>query len=523
MRMPIAVLTLAIGACAHAKPPMPRGAGAAPLAVPEGPRSIVVISDLHIGPGRVARGGAWHRWEDFRWAEDFAAFLDAVDTQGGGRTDLVLLGDTFELWQGDDGLCASKDANVGCNEKEALERLDRAIGDHQIEFARLRAFARSGENRVWFVPGNHDAAILFPSAGGKLVEAIAPGRCDVRPEGYWLSADGRIYAEHGHQLADDLNRYTDWPRPFVAEGTRLRRSWGEQFVRSFYNLYEARYPVIDNINSKLTAIEYGLAKEQFAGFGAASASLFRFLVLESSLKQRVDFAGEPRGAFGWDLPKIREQRGRFLVESFPVGGQLRALAEATSAAELDAQASTLTSAQIDEICRVRAQAVKDETRGALCPTNPKAGAIRAAVLSSRKERLADRLKEALADVRRDAPARGPFKVYVWGHTHVAEQGVDYAAAGGGWSATVVNSGAWQRVVTPEWFAAQVAKRELAKANALVAIGVDDLPACYSFVKIPPGSTDPELRYWTRGADGKGHETKSCASTCTSKEACASWQ
>ena len=41
-----------------------------------GARSIVVISDLHMGIGRDA-SGEWNPTEDFRWAAEFAQFLEA--------------------------------------------------------------------------------------------------------------------------------------------------------------------------------------------------------------------------------------------------------------------------------------------------------------------------------------------------------------------------------------------------------------------------------------------------------------
>ncbi len=48
---------------------------------------------------RARAAGEWHPYEDFRWASEFAAFLTTVDTEGRGRDDLVLNGDTFELLQ----------------------------------------------------------------------------------------------------------------------------------------------------------------------------------------------------------------------------------------------------------------------------------------------------------------------------------------------------------------------------------------------------------------------------------------
>ena len=42
-------------------------------------RSVAVISDLHMGIGKNCDGSqcTWDHYEDFRWATDFDAFLDA--------------------------------------------------------------------------------------------------------------------------------------------------------------------------------------------------------------------------------------------------------------------------------------------------------------------------------------------------------------------------------------------------------------------------------------------------------------
>ena len=57
---------------------------AAAQAPPPG-RAIVVIGDLHMGPGRDASGN-WHAVEDFRWRDEFLRFLDAINTQGAANS-----------------------------------------------------------------------------------------------------------------------------------------------------------------------------------------------------------------------------------------------------------------------------------------------------------------------------------------------------------------------------------------------------------------------------------------------------
>ena len=180
-------------------------------------RLVAVIADLHMGLGR-DEAGEWHVHEDFRWGEEFALFLEALDAEGGGATDLVLNGDTFELDRLAGERCAAGDPALGCTAPEALARLERVLAAHADTVEALAAFAASGSNRVFLVPGEHDAALLFPALARRVERALgAPGaRATVAADGSWRSDDGRIYVEHGHQIG--------WRVPTASRRGRSR-SW----------------------------------------------------------------------------------------------------------------------------------------------------------------------------------------------------------------------------------------------------------------------------------------------------------
>src|SRR5687767_855985 len=84
-------------------------------------RKVVVIGDLHMGPG-LDSTGAWHAVEDFRWRDEFVRFLEALSAEG-AATDLVINGDLFELLQSPEIPCAYADGVVGCTENDARLRL----------------------------------------------------------------------------------------------------------------------------------------------------------------------------------------------------------------------------------------------------------------------------------------------------------------------------------------------------------------------------------------------------------------
>ena len=143
-------------------------------------RQQVFISDLHFGIGKNATK-QWFPEEDARWATEFVAFLDAIDEMGRGETDLVLNGDTFELWQSVGNDCIYESKNLGCTEPEALHRLRNVVSQHSAELAALGRFASRKANRVFVIPGNHDAALMFPAVAQEALAAIGgePGRTTV--------------------------------------------------------------------------------------------------------------------------------------------------------------------------------------------------------------------------------------------------------------------------------------------------------------------------------------------------------
>src|ERR1039458_10035150 len=168
------------------------------------------------------------------------------------------------------------------------------------ELARsLREFAVSGDNRLIIVPGNHDAVLLFPKVAKTLLARIgAPAeRASVLAQGYWLSPDQQIYAEHGHQIGEELNRFDGWPRPFIAvkKTQYIQRPWGEQMVQQFYNDYEKKYPVIDNFTDDSIGLGYGFAAEGKVGSFAGGARFFRMALFQMSLQQFARSLGGEAG------------------------------------------------------------------------------------------------------------------------------------------------------------------------------------------------------------------------------------
>ena len=503
------------------------------------PRRVVVMGDLRLGEGR-APDGAWSPYEDFRWAEDLQRFLTALAEEG-GPTDLVLNGDTFELLQASDGACAWDDPALGCTEAEALARLERVLTAHGSETAALAAFAAAGDNRLVLVPGDHDAALLFPAVGQRAVEAFAaaPGRVWVAGEGFWRSADGLIHAEHGHQIEGRADRFDDWPAPFVTRSGRrhLARPWGHSVVQALYDRHEPRFPIVDNLADNGAGVREALAAAGVDDAGPAAADLLRFLLFRMSWQQfRMDLDRGDVEPPGWDLAAVREAGPRFLVDSLADDDRFKPLAaRALDAGGLTTLMEALSDDELTAICDHRAALRRarrrferiltqlDPTGPPLteCPRTPETDAPRFEYFWGSRDRVFGRHLEQLTDPR-------PVAVMVHGHTHLAdyrqgnftrvEAGLTYVVDGfspvrRAATPVVINGGAWQRTVTPRQLDEHRRRLGLSEAELLESMQPEQLPPCYSFVQIEPYDERPDppvVRYWRQDRDGTWMMAPRCA-------------
>ncbi len=540
-------VSLALTSCAHAEVysdallPSPDE--------PAGQRQIIVISDLHMWRGLIADGvadctrhdaAAWERMEDFRWCDEFRQFLRKIDKDGrdaGLPTDLIVAGDFLELWQSPDIPCGvAGRRNLGCSEDQALARLEGITAGHAGALAALGWFASQGEdpdgNRLIIVPGNHDAALVFDRVRSRLLTAVpAPtGRVRIAVEGYWLSGDGKIFIEHGHQMKADPSMYPDINRPAYCLSARegpidcnsadetayLQRMGGENFVQSFYNAYEQEFPIIDNLASETLGVRKAVEAWKPDDVVGAVADGLVFLLTEQTVDQAVGFLGDEEDQEGrepqWDYEAVRNKEPAFFLATLPTDSGLRRFAEkAFESEERRRQLRDMTTYDIDTLCTVRQALIEkarketenlDERDHRLrqlkpCPQlsrDGKLGGLFIRAITTDSQILSDHVKarqQALPSERGKN-----FQYFIFGHTHRAFR---KCAIGSGPERTLfVNSGAWQRVASED----QLANSEsfdFSDKDALATLSPEDLPACYTHVRVRPATRnaelDVELRFW----------------------------
>jgi hypothetical protein len=127
------------------------------------------------------------------------------------------------------------------------------------------------------------------------------------------------------------------------------------------------------------------------------------------------------------------------------------------------------------------------------------GGLFKGVTRSKDAILSSYLRETYDKLSRAKELSKPFQVYVYAHTHVEELPHTVRTE---WAITVVNTGAWQRVVNATGLERIRLAKRLERKDVLTKVTLKDLPACFSLVIIQPYQDvpDPEVEYWRQSED-----------------------
>jgi UDP-2,3-diacylglucosamine pyrophosphatase LpxH len=387
---------------------------------------MVCVSDLHLGSNP--------RLDDFLRDGEFARLVELPELQAleGGAIDLVLLGDTFDVWQSvADAECGTDPAQVPLQYDAGAEegRIAAALAKHAAFADALRAFARRERTRIVMVTGNHDHSLVNAGVQASVREALRldAGRLAFA-DAYENAAVG-VYAEHGNQY-DDNNAYDrfesfDWRQDAP----------GYYFVRLFFNRIEVRDPRLENSPEGWRGVWHWLKRVgdlpllayaircfwqyrrdprvgRHVTFKAGAGPSPERLVRQPEAPELLVGAGDPRSAPGHFFSVDPETEG-FLREAYRDSPEVKAA--------------------VDEVLADRARG------GEVPPTGPVPGGRSETFAFGPPEDVgwAERLY-AKAPALRSAPLdRKVHRSVLFGHTHRAR----VAAIGGGRN-TYLNTGSW---------------------------------------------------------------------------------
>jgi hypothetical protein len=358
---------------------------------------------------------------------------------------------------------------------------------------------------------------------------VGAGRVDIAGDGFWLSRDGRVLAEHGHQVGFSAHRFDGWPAPFD-RGTpqRLLRPWGEQLTADLYRRLEEVFPIVDNVAVLSAGLKRALAADddKAASAGTLDPLLIKYLMLTPVSWQqfRMELDDGDVEPPVWNIGAVRAQRGAFLTAGIPDDDPIRPLAaRALAEGTLDAVAQGLSEDEIVAACDYRAAVRRARRRfepvvsqfpprGPAVTECPRTAESRGALFDYFWRSRDVTFGRHIEEMTRRLPANARPTVFVQGHTHLPDRSQaganmisggllkipmeGFSPARGQLTPLVINAGAWQRTITP------VQLDRILTERTFQSLQPEDLPACYSFVEIPPyrDSPEPRVRYWRQESD-----------------------
>jgi UDP-2,3-diacylglucosamine pyrophosphatase LpxH len=202
----------------------------------------VVVSDLHLGKGRLLQGGGINSFEEFYFGEKLVEFIQyySSGTFRDYEVEIIINGDFLNFLQVDykghfltvltEGVC--------------LEILKTIIDGHKRVFKALSDFSAKPGNSISYVVGNHDQAMLWPACRDYLNQMCGT---TIRYKNIVYFFDG-VHVEHGH-MHEAANRFD--PRRFflkkdLAEPI-LNLPFGSHFFVELVLKIKHNYPFVDKI------------------------------------------------------------------------------------------------------------------------------------------------------------------------------------------------------------------------------------------------------------------------------------
>lgn len=232
----------------------------------------VVVSDLHLGKGRILFDGGINHLEEFYFGDKFVEFLHYYTSGAFADCDveLIINGDFLNFLQVDyrgyyltvltEGVC--------------LKILKDIIEGHKKVFKALADFAAKPGNTITYIVGNHDQPMLWPGCREHLNSVVGSS---IRYKNIVYFLDG-IHIEHGH-MHEAANRLD--PRRFFLKKDLvepiLNLPFGSHFFIELVLKIKGKYPFVDKIRPFSRMVRWAIFNETWMTMKSAVA-LFAYLI-----------------------------------------------------------------------------------------------------------------------------------------------------------------------------------------------------------------------------------------------------
>lgn len=243
----------------------------------------LVISDLHLGKGRILPDGGVNSLEEFYYSEKLCEFFHYYTSAAfdDAEIELIINGDFLNFLQVDykghfltvltEGVC--------------LDVLKSIVEGHRQVFQAMGDFARKPGNGIAYIVGNHDQAMLWPACRDYLNQMVG---VPLKYKNIVYFFDG-VHIEHGH-MHEAANRMD--PRRFflkkdLAEPI-LNLPFGSHFFVEFVLSIKHRYPFVDKIRPFARMTRWALFNETWMtlkSFVELTGYLIKSILVKDPRKQ----------------------------------------------------------------------------------------------------------------------------------------------------------------------------------------------------------------------------------------------
>lgn len=202
----------------------------------------IVVSDLHLGLGRVLADGSNNSLEEFYFDEKFVEFLDyySKGKYADYEIELILNGDIFNFLQVD----YKGHFLTVITEAITLDMIKRIVDGHPKFWGAIKHFLTKENHFVTYVVGNHDQGMLWPAVREYLNDYM--GR-DIKYKNIVYFFDG-VHIEHGnmYEVANRLDPKKFFLKKNLPEPI-LNLPFGSHFFVEFVLKVKEKYPYVDKI------------------------------------------------------------------------------------------------------------------------------------------------------------------------------------------------------------------------------------------------------------------------------------
>jgi len=216
----------------------------------------IVVSDLHLGKGRVLENGGLNSLEEFYFGEKLAEFIHYYSSgmYRDYEVELIINGDFLNFLQVD---YRGHFLSV-ITESIALDVLKSIVAGHPKVFKAMAEFAAKSGNSITYIVGNHDQAMLWPACRVYFNSVIGSA---IRYKNIIYFFDG-VHVEHGHmhEAANRLDPKKFFLKKDLAEPI-LNLPFGSHFFIDLVLGIKQKYPHIDKIRPFSKMIRWALINE----------------------------------------------------------------------------------------------------------------------------------------------------------------------------------------------------------------------------------------------------------------------